>query len=72
MRDGPHLAPKLDGDRLVWLDASSTPPVLRRFDLSTGVTEVVASGDITPEGFAVADGVVVWVEGGAVYRHRLD
>ena len=70
MRDGPQRTPRLDGDRLVWLDESVAPAVLRSFDLRTGLGDEVASGDIAADGFAVGPGVVVWIDGGAVYRHR--
>ncbi len=72
MRDGPQRAPKLDRDRLVWLDASTEPPTLRTFDLRTGEAREVARGDIAPDGFAVDAGTLVWVDGGQVYRDRAE
>ena len=70
MRDGPQRAPRLDGDRLVWLDESTAPPTLRSFDVRTGVAEAVAHGEIASDGFALGAGVVVWIDGTVVRRHR--
>ena len=68
-RDGPQRAPRLDGELLVWLDDGTRPATLRSFDLSVGVEGVVARGDIGAEDYAVAGGVVVWIEAGErVYR----
>ncbi len=63
-RDGPQRSPRLDGSRLVWLDEGTSPPTLRSFDLTTGVAGVVAQADIGAEDYAVAGGLVVWIEGG--------
>ena len=70
MRDGPQRAPKLDGDRLVWLDESTAPATLRSFDLLTGLAEEVARGDIGADDFAVGPGMVLWIDGLDMYRHR--
>ncbi len=70
MRDGPQRAPRLDGDRLVWLDESTSPSTLRSFDLRTGVVDAVAQGEIATDGYALGAGVVVWIDGTSVRRHR--
>ncbi len=72
---GDQLAPRLDGSRVVWLDAGTRPPTLRELDLATGVGGEVARGDVSPDDFTVRDGVVFWIAreaaGDAVYRHVL-
>jgi hypothetical protein len=72
---GDQLAPRLDGSRVVWLDAGTRPPTLRELDLVTGVGGEVARGDVAPDDFTVRDGVVLWIAreaaGDAVYRHAL-
>ena len=70
-RDGAQRAPRVDGDRVVWLDEGTMPPTLRSFDLQTGVESALAQADIGPEDYAVSGGVVVWIEDGErVYIER--
>ena len=59
---GERSRPHVVGERLVWLDPTDTPPTLRAFDLGTGVEQVLATGQIELDGFAVGADAVVWVD----------
>lgn len=62
---GSQRAPRLAGERLVWIDEGTRPPTLRALDLRSGSERVIATGLIAPDGFALGSAAVVWIEGAA-------
>lgn len=70
---GPQRAPRLAGERLVWIDEGTSPPTLRALDLGTGTERVIATGQIASDGIALGPTAVVWIEGaeGRLYYRGL-